>query len=219
MVETESSALRRGMALCVVAILHVGVLAFLTSGMAPRVYPTPALARLIVERRKPPLEPPPIPAPILTPPATFVPAPEISVAAPAARVARTTVIRAAPAEVPSGHFGTATDTGLELDVGTAKGGGGADRGSLAQFEATVRRQVLAGKRQPALAWDKRNTCVVGYTVHVGPAGRLASFSIDACAVPEINAAARAAIQAATFPPPPNLGAADYEVHGSLVFHP
>ena len=80
--------------------------------------------------------------------------------------------------------------------------------------------MLAAKRQPSLAWDRRNTCVVAYRVSVTRTGALAGFSIDPCGVPEINAAARATIQGAgPFPPPPDLGAAASEVHGSLIFHP
>ncbi len=84
----------------------------------------------------------------------------------------------------------------------------------------MRARVLAGKHQPTLAWDRRNTCVVNYRVSVGRDGALSGFTIDPCAIPEINEAARAAIRAAApFPPPPELGAASTEVHGTLIFHP
>ena len=125
----------------------------------------------------------------------------------------------APASPPAGHFAASTDTGLGLDVGTVAGGGAGSRGTLAGFEDLVRRRIVAGKRQPDLAWNRRNTCVVGYKVHIGTDGRLSGFSIDSCAVPEINEAARAAIQQAAYPRPPELGASSYEVHGSLVFRP
>jgi protein TonB len=84
----------------------------------------------------------------------------------------------------------------------------------------VRRAVLARKVQPSLAWDRRNTCVINYVVSVGRDGSLAGLRIDACAVPEINAAAEAAIRAAApFPAPPDLGGAHTDVHGTLIFHP
>jgi protein TonB len=94
------------------------------------------------------------------------------------------------------------------------------RGSLGAFEAAVKRAILARKVQPALAWDRRNTCVVNYTASVAQDGSLAALHIDPCAVPEINQAAQAAIRgAAPFPPPPDLGGRSYDVHGTLIFHP
>jgi outer membrane biosynthesis protein TonB len=105
-------------------------------------------------------------------------------------------------------------------VATTSGGGVRGRGSLGDFEAAVKRAVLRRKVQPALAWDRRNTCVINYTVSVARDGSLAGLSIDACAIPEINEAARNAIrEAAPFPPPPDLGAPTYDVHGTLIFHP
>ncbi len=106
-----------------------------------------------------------------------------------------------------------------MDVGTTSGGGAGSRGTLAGFEAAVRASVLAGKRQPTLAWNRRNTCVVNYRVTVARGGGLAGYAIDPCAVPEINQAARDAISHASLPAPPDLGASSYEVHGSLIFHP
>ena len=79
--------------------------------------------------------------------------------------------------------------------------------SPGEFEAAVKRAVLQRKRQPSLAWDRRNTCVVNYTVKIARDGSLAGLSIDPCAIPEINDAARNAIrEAAPFPAPPDLGA-------------
>jgi protein TonB len=62
--------------------------------------------------------------------------------------------------------------------------------------------------------------VINYTVTVARDGSLAGLTIDACAVPEINAAAAAAIRAAApFPAPPDLGAPRTDVHGTLIFQP
>jgi protein TonB len=131
------------------------------------------------------------------------------------------VIRVAPAAPAVSHFGPAgSDSGLGVEVTTNAGGGARGRGSLADFQAAVKRAVLARKVQPSLAWDRRNTCVVNYTVSVAQDGALVGLSIDRCAVPEINAAAEVAIRgAAPFPPPPDLGAARTVVHGTLVFRP
>ena len=211
------------MAVGVAAGLHVLLLVALTStGVIPPLLPAILPATLILA---PPRRPPPlarIQPSLSAPPALSVPAPEITLAAPprVQTLAPRAITRAAPAAHPASHFGAASDGGLGLDVAAGSGGGAAARGTLAAFEAGVRARVLAAKRQPSLAWDRRNTCVVNYRVTVGRSGALAGFSIDPCGVPEINAAARTAIQSAgPFPPPPDLGAASSEVHGTLIFHP
>lgn len=213
----------RVVTLCGVIAFHVLLLAVLRStGRIPALLPLILPARLILASSPPP-PPPPLVRPTLSAaPAAPVPVPEITLAEqPPDRPASPRAITRAPAVAhPAGHFGAATDGGLGLDVAVARGGGSGTRGSLAGFEAGVRSRVLAGKRQPALAWDRRNTCVVAYRVTVTSGGALAGFSIDPCAVPEINAAAREAIaHAGPFPLPPNLGAATTEVHGTLIFHP
>ena len=172
-----------------------------------------------------PQRPPPPPArlmPVLRlPDLTPIAAPDIVIAQPASPRAPLATTPNAPHAPAASHFGPATgDAGLGVEVATTAGGGARGRGSLADFQAAVRRAVLARRVQPALAWDRRNTCVVNYTVSVRPDGSLAGLSIDPCAVPEINAAAESAIRdAAPFPAPPDLGAARTVVHGTLVFRP
>jgi protein TonB len=218
----DEAAARRAVAFGAVLLLHLGLVAvLLDSGSARAPLPAAVLpARLILP---PPRHPPPLPSlpvpELAAAPPLAVPVPEIRLAAPveAAPAVARAVARAGP---PTSHFGAATEAGLGIDIGARAGGGAGSRGSLAAFEAAVRRQVLAGKRQPVLAWDRRNTCVVNYRVSVSRAGAIAGFTIDPCAIPEINEAARAAIRAAApFPPPPDLGAPSYEVHGSLIFRP
>jgi protein TonB len=207
----------------VVVALHVLVILALVSQsgsvqmMLPRVLQG---VRLLASRPPPP--PPLTLAPRLAEPDLApIPPPDIVVNVPQSPLAPRAVIRVAPAAPAASHFGPAGgDSGLGLDVATSAGGGARGRGSLADFQAAVKRAVLAHKVQPSLAWDRRNTCVVNYTVSVAQNGALAGVSIDQCAVPEINAAAEAAIRAAApFPPPPALGAARTEVHGTLVFRP
>ena len=216
----RSGLATRALALGLVAALHVVFLLFLgQGGLKVRLPRFVQPARLILDVHPPP-PPPSVPAPRLDAPAqAFLPAPEIRIAdqPPPAPAAITKPSRTA--SPPASHFGAATDAGLGLDVGTSSGGGAGARGSLSGFEAAVRRAVLAGKRQPTLAWDRRDTCVVNYVVRVDRNGGLAGLHIDPCAVPEINQAARAAIQGAAFPRPPDLGAASYDVHGSLIFRP
>ena len=218
----QSSAARRALSFGVVAALHGLLLAALltATGTMPAWLPALRPATLIMDVHPPPPLPPRV-QPRLPAPPLFVPTPEIEVAAPPRQsTAPRAITRTAPAAATAGHFGAATDSGLSLDIGTASGGGAGTRGTLAGFEAAVRARVLAGKRQPGLAWDRRRTCVVNYRVTVARGGGLAGFSIDPCAVAEINEAAREAIRrAAPFPPPPDLGAPTVEVHGSLVFTP
>ncbi len=220
----ERPLARRAATLGAVVLIHVALLALLSAtGNLPPVLAPILPAHLILAPAKPPPPPPRLPEPKLeAPPAAFVPVPELQVAAPPPIQPRAlqAITRSSPTAPPTNHFGAATDAGLGLDVAAASGGGAGTRGSLAGFEAAVRARVLAGKRQPTLAWDRRNTCVVNYRVTVTSSGGLADFSIDPCAIPEINEAARTAIRhAAPFPRPPDLGAATAEVHGTLIFHP
>ncbi len=218
-----AAAIRRILTLGAVGGLHVLLLLVLltTTGAIPPLLPAILPARLILQPpARPPPPPPQIRPSLSAPPLLPMTLPDIAVAAPPpVRPSAPRAITATAAR-PASHFGAATDSGLGLDVATAAGGGSAARGTLAGFEAAVRARVLAAKHQPQLAWDRRNTCVVAYRVSVTASGALAGFSIDPCGVPEINAAARAALASAgPFPPPPALGAATTEVHGTLIFHP
>lgn len=199
-----------------VALFHVLLVALLLSASGVIPVPAPLLVTRLIFARPPLPAPPPTPTPRLTAPAFPVPVPEVRVMSPVSPRAISAPIRPAPGP----RFAGGGDTGLALDIGGAATGGAGSRAGLEDFEAEVKRRILAQKRQPTLAWDRRNTCVVNYTVSVGAGGRLAGFRIDPCAVPEINAAARQAIAAAApFPPPPALGAAAADVHGTLIFRP
>lgn len=213
----DGSIIRRAVAGGAVVLLHAVLLAALmTTGGLRRAPPPPMPARLILDRRPPPPEPR-LPRPVLQDVApVLLPAPDIRVAD---QAPNNPIIRQG-AGPPAAHFGAAEGGGLGLDMAVSAGGGAGARGTLAEFEATVRARVVAHRQQPVLAWDRRNTCVVNYSLRVTASGRLAGFAIDPCAIPEINQAARAAIQAsAPFAPPPSLGAASTEVHGSLIFRP
>ncbi len=218
-VDLDAPVARRALALAAVAALHVLLIAALLSqsaafrAVAPSILP----ARLIpaAPKQRPP------PPRIVAPPLLQLPVPDIKLAPPEQAAAPRAITRAPQTAPKTLHFGAgARDAGLGLDIGAASGGGAAGRGNLAAFEAAVKQRVLARKRQPALAWDRRNTCVVNYTVTISSTGALAGLSIDPCAIPEINQAARDAItQAAPFPLPPDLGVPRYAVHGTLIFHP
>jgi protein TonB len=222
-VDFDTPGARRAVSLAAVAGLHILVIALLMSQSASFRAALPIITRTrLLPEPAPRPPPPPAITPRLAPPAMFVPLPSIAVAAPPERPAAPRAVAPGPNRAAPGlHFGAATGgVGTGLDIDAAAGGGAASRGSLADFEAAVKRKVLAGKRQPSLAWDRRNTCVVNYALRIDRAGGLAGFTIAPCAVPEINEAARQAIRlAAPFPAPPDLGAASVAVRGSLIFGP
>jgi len=222
-VDLKPPASERAVAIVAVVALHVFLLVLLVtqSGTVQSLLPR-ALQVTLLHPAAPPPPPRPQITPDLSPPAAAeIPIPAIVVAQSASPTALKSIVRVAPRVPPANHFGLAGgDTGLGVEVATSSGGGARGRGSLGDFEAAVKRAVLRRRVQPSLAWDRRNTCVINYTVSVSRSGALAGFHIDACAVPEINAAAENAIRAAApFPPPPDLGAAQYDVHGTLIFHP
>jgi protein TonB len=218
------SGAARAVSLGVVILAHLAVIAFIlaASGAARSIIPVLSPVQVLPSVLPPPPPPPPI-DPKLTPPDMLpVPMPDIAVAPPPpSSRAPVAIVRVAPKGPPVSHFGAASgDTGLGVGLAVSGTGGARGRGSLGDFEAAVKRAILARKVQPFLAWDRRNTCVVNYTASVAPDGSLAGLQIDACAVREINDAARDAIrQAAPFPRPPDLGGRVYDVHGTLIFHP
>ena len=220
----DPPAAQRVVSLGVVAGLHALVIALLLSQTSTVQLGLPRVLEAIhiLAPQRPPPPPPSHLAPTLQPPDLApIPAPDIEIIQPESPHALRAVVPTARPAPTASHFGPATgDAGLGVEAATTVGGGARGRGSLADFQAAVRRAVLARRVQPSLAWDRRNTCVVNYTVSVGRDGSLAGLSIDPCAVPEINAAAEAAIRAAApFPAPPDLGAARTSVHGTLVFGP
>ncbi len=228
MMQTQAASLgttgsQRAVALGLVAAFHVLLLVALTStGAIPPLLPAITPATLVLAPRKPVPPLARIEPRLAAAPAFTVPMPEITLATPppVRPAAPRAITPADPAAHPAGHFGAASDSGLGLDVAAGSSGGAGARGGLAAFEAAVRARVLAAKHQPSLGWDRRNTCVVNYRLSVSRSGALAGFSIDPCGVPEINEAARTALRnAGPFPPPPDLGAASSEVHGTLIFHP
>jgi protein TonB len=223
-VDLDRPLLRRALSLCVVAGLHALLIALLLaqSGMVERLVPRVFVSMRILQAARPPQPLPPLTPTLRMPDLPPPPVPDIVSAQSPPPASPRAVTRAAPHPPAISHFGPANDDlGLDVDVAATTGGGGArSRGSLGEFQAAVKRAVLARRVQPTLAWDRRNTCVVNYTVSVARDGSLAGLRIDPCAVPEINAAAEAAIRAAApFPPPPDLGGARTDVHGTLVFHP
>ncbi len=216
----EISGKRRAATFGAVVLAHALLLALLASTgriapVLPRMLP---IAVQLSTTTKPTPRLPPIQPVLEAPPHLSMPLPEIAVASPGQTAPRAPV-RTTQAELPASHFGAATGGGLGLDVAASSGGGAGARGSLASFEAAVRARVLAGKHQPRLAWDRRNSCMIAYSVTVSRSGSLVGFSIAPCAIAAINEAARDAIRHAVLPVPPDLGAPTTEVHGSLVFQP
>lgn len=222
-VYTDRPTTQRLVSLGVVAALHAVLILLLLSPSAHVEVAVPLVLQAvrIVTPRTPPSKPPQL-APVLkTPDLAMLPAPDILIAVPKVAAAPRAIVQVERPAPAVSHFGPATDdAGLGVEAAVSGGGGARGRGSLGDFQAAVRRAVLARRVQPRLAWDRRNTCVINYTVTVARDGSLAGLSIDPCAVPEINTAAAAAIRAAApFPPPPDLGATRTDVHGILIFKP
>jgi outer membrane biosynthesis protein TonB len=221
-VDFDSPIVQRVTSLGIVVLLHVLVVVLLITQSATVSAWLPQVMAVRIIQQTAPKPPVPKIEPKLPTVVMEIPVPEVQVAPPPTQTsAPRAVIRVGPAGPPASHFGTATgDAGLGVQVATTTGGGTRARGSLGDFDAAVKRAILARKVQPTLAWDVRQTCVVGYSVTIARGGALAGFKIDPCAISEINHAAEAAIrQAAPFADPPDLGASTYTVHGSLIFHP
>lgn len=220
--DPDDPRVQRALSGGIVAMLHLALVVLLITqsetvqGVLRPLVPATLLPPPPAEKPKPPevqVKVPPVPMP--------VPVPEVVVGPPPGQSnAPVAVVRVPFAKGPPvSHFGSAgEDTGLAVRANTGRGGGAQGRGSLGDFDAAVKRAVLRRKRQPFLAFGRRRDCVVNYTVTVARNGALAGLSVDPCAVPEINAQAEEAIRAAApFPPPPDLGAPTYDVHGTLIY--
>jgi protein TonB len=223
-VDFDTPWMQRAVPLTIVILFHVLIIALLISqtGLMRMPVLNFTVAHIVPQAAPRPKPPEVRPVLLSPPPPVQIPVPEVNVAPPPARTAAPrAVMRAGPHGPPASHFGAAGgDAGLGIDAATTSGGGAGARGSLGDWQAAVKGAVLRRKRQPTLAWDRRSTCVVNYSVTVTRGGSLARFNIDPCGVPEINQAARDAIRAAApFPTPPDLGAATATVQGTLIFYP
>jgi protein TonB len=221
-VDFDSPRVQKATSFGIVVALHVLIVfALITQSATVQAFLPQVMSVQILQAAKPPPPPPQI-QPKLPVVLMEIPVPEVQVAPPSTQTsAPRAVVRASPSGPPASHFGAAEgDAGLGVAVATSAGGGRGARGSLGDFDAAVKRAILARKVQPGLAWDVRNTCVINYSVRIARSGALAGFQIDPCAISEINQAAERAIRAAApFAQPPDLGAATYTVHGTLIFHP
>jgi outer membrane biosynthesis protein TonB len=120
---------------------------------------------------------------------------------------------------PPSHFGTAgAQSGLGLDLASPGGGGGNGQGSIGAYDDAVKQSIQAAKTYPPGIPYEWNECVVEYQVTVDRNGQLLGYKLYGCDDPFLDSAARAAIlMAAPFPVPPDFGASQYTIFGSLVF--
>ncbi|GGD02358.1 hypothetical protein GCM10007418_21950 [Halopseudomonas salina] len=66
--------------------------------------------------------------------------------------------------------------------------------------------------------DFKRQCRIPYEVVVDAQGKMVSYEIDRCGDDVLDQAAeRAVLQAAPFPPPPNEGASQYTIYGTVIF--
>jgi protein TonB len=62
------------------------------------------------------------------------------------------------------------------------------------------------------------SCRIPYEIIVDAKGRMVSYTMDRCGNDVMDQAAeRTILQAAPFPPPPNEGASQYTIHGTIIF--
>lgn len=86
------------------------------------------------------------------------------------------------------------------------------------YAEKVKTRVNAAIVYPADAQRFLQQCWVEYTLSVDRNGHLLDYRIKNCGDDRLDAAAQAAlIKGGPYPPPPDSGAASYEIHGALVF--
>jgi protein TonB len=86
------------------------------------------------------------------------------------------------------------------------------------YAEKVKTRVNAAIVYPADAKRFLQQCWVEYTLTVDRNGNMLNYRIENCGDDRLDAAAQAAlIKGGPYPPPPDSGAASYEIHGALVF--
>jgi len=101
------------------------------------------------------------------------------------------------------------------------GSGGSRKGGVyapPDYAEKVKSRVNAAIVYPADAKRFLQQCWVAYTLTVDRNGTMLDYKIDNCGDDRLDAAAEAAlIKGGPYPPPPDTGAASYEIHGAFVF--
>jgi len=103
----------------------------------------------------------------------------------------------------------------------AGGTGSGKRGSVyapSDYVEKVKARVNSAIVYPADAKRFLQQCWVEYTLTVDRNGKMLGYKIDNCGDDRLDASAEAAlIKGGPYPPPPDIGASSYEIHGAFVF--
>lgn len=125
-----------------------------------------------------------------------------------------------PAPVPGPPLHKMKTPGAAVSPG-GTGSGGSRNGSVyapPDYAEKVKSRVNAAIVYPADARRFLQQCWVAYTLTVDRNGTMLDYKIDNCGDDRLDAAAEAAlIKGGPYPPPPDTGAASYEIHGAFVF--
>lgn len=214
-------------------ICHALLLWFMPHGQgrpAPPEQRTPFAVRLA---------PPTVPAPAPVPPAEPVPQP-VAKSPPASPRRAPALAKSAPSPVVIAPAPAVEEPPLpsppspprhqmKAASGRSAGGGrsaarqGGGSGSVSvyappDYAEKVKTRVNAAIVYPADAKRFLQQCWVEYTLTVDRNGNMLNYRIENCGDDRLDAAAQAAlIKGGPYPPPPDSGAASYEIHGALVF--
>ena len=120
---------------------------------------------------------------------------------------------------PVHYFGQGAGAGSGAVVsGLGAGNDGTGHHAVSDYADKVKARILANRAFPITLQMKGLECVVTYSVTVDRSGHVIAHHIDPCPYAELNALAEAAIEKAGPFEPPENGAEQRVVYGSLPFH-
>jgi protein TonB len=190
---------------------------------APKV-PSPVTIEMLVIPPSPP-QPPPKPEPVKEKEVTLKQSPQPQSRKSARATPDLTNLPVpAPDPGPSPPQHMMGSAGISAGIGGGGGTGGRGRGGKgavyapSDYAEKVKARVNAMIVYPADSKHFLQQCWVQYTLTVDRNGQLLDYKIDNCGDDRLDAAAEAAlIKGGPYPPPPDKGAASYEIFGAIVF--
>ena len=102
--------------------------------------------------------------------------------------------------------------------GLGAGNDGTGHHAVSDYADKVKARILANRTFPVPLQMRGLECVVTYSVTVDRSGQMIAHHIDPCPYAELNALAEAAIQKSGPFEPPENGAAQRVIYGSMPFH-
>lgn len=220
-VESTAGWLERSGAFVFSLLVHGALLLWLLSvnlaGEPPQAEPLPPLALELV--KLPPKPPPPKEEPKVT---------EKLKPHKQAQPARSLPLPPVEAGPPVHEISTNDDEWVAPRVNSNKAWSNVGRRVPPDYAEKVKGQVIANMEYPEDAVYKqqrgdkgppaRQQCMVSYEITVDRQGNMVSYKFDRCGSDKLDAAAEAALKkSGPFPPPPDLGAETYVIHGRQIF--